>query len=331
MKRVLITGATGAIGPRVVHALHETGCAVRTFSMNAPTKGVFPEEVEILIGDVNDPPAVRSAMQDVDSVIHMAALLHIVNPPPGLQRKYEHINVGGTETMVETAIKANVRRIVLFSTVAVYGTPEGQVLDETSPTYPDTFYAQTKLAAEEIVLSAQRVDGQRIGTVLRLAAVYGSRIKGNYRRLVQSLARGRFIPVGNALNWRTLIYDKDVARAAALAVSHPEAAGRVYNVTDGEFHTVQDVIGAICAALGRTPPRLCLPLASIRFGVGLAENTFRVIGLRPPIVRATIDKYTEDIAVRGERICSELGFKPGYRLDSGWQETVAEMHQQGDL
>ena len=47
-----------------------------------------------------------------------------------------------------------------------------------------------------------------------------------------------FIPVGSGLNRRTLVYDKDVGRAAALAVSHPAAAGRVFNVTDGGFHTL---------------------------------------------------------------------------------------------
>ncbi len=115
--------------------------------------------------------------------------------------------------------------------------------------HPDTFYAQTKLAAEKIVLNARGADGQPLGTVLRLCAVYGSRIKGNYERLTHALVRHRFIPIGSGLNRRTLVYDKDVGRAAVLAVSHPAAAGphtnpvgvgagRVFNVTDGTFHTL---------------------------------------------------------------------------------------------
>ena len=57
----------------------------------------------------------------MDAVVHMAALLHIVNPPPELREKYERVNIGGTVTVVETAIKAGVKRVVLFSTIAVYG------------------------------------------------------------------------------------------------------------------------------------------------------------------------------------------------------------------
>ncbi|MCJ7663527.1 MAG: SDR family oxidoreductase, partial [Desulfobacterales bacterium] len=126
----------------------------------------------------------------------MAALLHIVNPPPELREKYERVNVGGTAMIADAAIKAGVKRVVLFSTIAVYGQAEGQVLNEQSPTHPDTFYAQTKLSAERIVLNARVADGQPLGTVLRLGAVYGSRIKGNYERLTHALARHRFIPIG---------------------------------------------------------------------------------------------------------------------------------------
>jgi len=81
-----------------------------------------------------------------------------------------------------------VGRVVLFSTIAVYGQADGQVLNEQSPTHPDTFYAQTKRAAEQIVLNARGADGQPLGTVLRLGAVYSSRIKGNYERLTRALA-----------------------------------------------------------------------------------------------------------------------------------------------
>ena len=78
---VLVTGATGAIGPRVVHALCVAGYLVRTFSLDTPETELFPPNVDEHIGDITDPSAVQSAMQGVDAVIHLAALLHITNPP----------------------------------------------------------------------------------------------------------------------------------------------------------------------------------------------------------------------------------------------------------
>jgi|SRR3989339_377996 len=346
---ILVTGATGAVGPRVVHALDQAGFRIRSFSVDTPTSGMFPQSVEVLIGDVTDQVAVQSAMQGVDAVVHMAALLHIVNPPSELCEKYERVNIGGTATVVEAAIKAGVKRVVLFSTIAVYGPSDGGVINEMSPTHPDTFYAQTKCAAEQIVLNARGADGQSLGTVLRLGAVYGSRIKGNYERLTKAVAVGKwgtrsqflgklghvphfpFIPVGNGLNRRTLVYDKDVGRAAALAVSHPAAAGRVFNVTDGGFHSLNEIIGSICSALGRTAPRFSLPVGPIRALAGLVEKGSRTLGLRPPAIQAMIDKYTEDIAVEGSLIQKELGFVSQYDLKAGWAETIREMREAGAL
>lgn len=91
---ILVAGATGAVGPRVVHALDKAGFQIRAFSVDASASGMFPPHVEVVIGDVTDKAAVQSAMQGVDTVIHMAALLHIINPPPQLRKKYEHVNVG---------------------------------------------------------------------------------------------------------------------------------------------------------------------------------------------------------------------------------------------
>jgi len=322
---ILITGATGAIGPRVVHALDQAGLRIRAFSVDTSASGMFPQGVEVLIGDVTDQVAVQSAMQGVAAVVHMAALLHIINPSPELREKYEHVNVGGTATIVKAAIRAGMERVVLLSTIAVYGHSNGCVLNEMSPTHPDTFYAKTKLSAEQIVLNARGADGQPLGTVLRLGAVYGSRIKGNYERLTRALAQHRFIPIGNGLNRRTLVYDKDVGSAVALAVSHPAAAGQVFNVTDGGFHTLNEIIESICFALGCKPPRLSLPVGPMRLVAGLIEKGANTIGIKAPVTRETVDKYTEDIAVDGSLIQKKIGFIPHYDLKTGWEETLREM------
>jgi UDP-glucose 4-epimerase len=65
--------------------------------------------------------------------------------------------------------------------------------------------------------------------------------------------------------------------------------------------------------------------------IGLIEKGSHAIGLTPPVTRAIIDKYTEDIAVDSSRIRTELGFKPQYDLESGWRETIQEMRKMGEL
>ena len=103
---------------------------------------------------------------------------------------------------------------------------------------------------------------------------------------------------GSGLNRRILVYDyKDVGRAAVLALEHPGAAGQIFNVSDGKFHTLNDIILAICQALGRKPPCFSLPVGPVRFAAGMVEDIVRLVGRQAKISRATIEKYTEDIGV----------------------------------
>jgi nucleoside-diphosphate-sugar epimerase len=132
-------------------------------------------------------------------------------------------------------------------------------------------------------------------------------------------------------NRRTLVYDKDVARAAVLALEHPGAAGKIFNVSDGEFHPLNDIISTMCKALGKKPPCLSLPIGPVRFAAGIVEDAAKLVGWQPPIMRATIDKYTEDVAVDSQRIHDELGFVPQYDLAAGWKDAVQEMRRAGEL
>ena len=273
---------------------------------------------------MTDPGVVREAMAGCDGVIHMAALLHIVDPGPELEAKYRAVNVEGTRVVTDAAVAAGVERLVFFSTIAVYGSGRDDVLTEESPARPDTLYGETKLAAEKIVLAARKGDGQALGTVLRMGAIYGAGIKGNYLRLANAMERGRFVAVGQGKNRRSLVYDRDAAAAAVLALTQPAAAGEIFNVTDGAFHALNEIVGAIAGALGRKPPRLRLPVWPVRVAARMLDPVLGVVMKRPLKLSAAVGKYLEEIVVSGEKIGRELGFVAGYGLERGWRECLGE-------
>jgi nucleoside-diphosphate-sugar epimerase len=330
-RSVLVTGATGAIGPSVVRALADANYHVRVFCRKRPPDDLLPAGIEIVTGNIVDRSAAEAAVQDVDAVVHLAGLLHIIDGAESLREEYERINVEGTDVLVQASLRARVRQFVFISSIAVYGYGGAEVLSEDSPTRPTTPYGESKLRAEQIVLNARREGEPALGTVLRLAAVYGSRVKGNYRRLLRSLSQRTFVPVGAGQNRRTLVHDSDVARAVVLALNSPNAAGRIFNVSDGRFHLLNDIIAAICDSLGRARPTISLPLGPVRMFAGLLEDFQRLAGLEPKIARSTIDKYTEEVAVDSSRIQSELGFVPRMGLAAGWKQTIEEMRQRGEL
>jgi nucleoside-diphosphate-sugar epimerase len=76
---------------------------------------------------------------------------------------------------------------------------------------------------------------------------------------------------------------------------------------------------------------LSLPVGLSRVLAGVIEKAGQSMGLKPPAIRAMIDKYTEDIAVDGSLIQKELGFVPKYDLYTGWKEAVEEMRRSGEL
>ena len=327
----LITGASGAIGPTVAEAFRDARYRIRTLSRTRPDPALFPPGTESVVGDITQRETLDAAFRQVSVVIHLAALLHVMDKSKVTPEDYERVNVLGSANVLDAARQNGAERFVFLSSIAVYGESRVGLLTEDSTPQPDTPYARTKLAAEKIILNDDRSDDPLIRTALRAAAVYGPRLKGNYRRLVRSLARGRFVPIGGGDNRRTLVHSKDLARAIVLAATHPAAAGRVYNVTDGCVHSLKDIISAISEALGKRPPRLSIPLSAARAIIGAFEDSSRLIGYQAPISRSMIDKYTEDVAVCGRRIQAELDFAPQFDLRTGWKQTVEQMRSMGEL
>ena len=329
-RTVLVTGATGALGPSVIRAFNSDGWSIRTLSRTPPAAGSPAAGFPHFQADINDVDALRRAMAGAHAVVHLAALLHVFDRSARVTTEYTRVNVDGTAAVFAAAVDRSIPQVVALSSIAVYGPHAGTVDEDTAPA-PDSPYAASKLEAERLALAARSADGGPVGSVLRLAAVYGPSVKGNYERLVRALARRRFVPVGDGQNKRTLVFEDDAAQAILLAASQPAAKGLTFNVTDGEIHTVREIVAAIARALGRHPPRFRVPAQMALVGVTAMEAVFKAAGMRVPVSRGILDKYLENVAVSGELIRQTLGFEPRWTLDAGWQHTVAELQREGRL
>ena len=321
--RVLVTGATGVAGPALVNLLVEKGYCVRIFSRHCEGFDLFPKGVERFQGDLLDDRALSMALKDVDGVFHLAAKLHDTK---GLchDDEFTLTNVKGTQTLVNMARGAGVKRFIFFSTINVYGNClKNDCFTETSPVNPQDRYARSKLEAENIVLAGAHNDpGGFAPVVLRMAAVYGKRIKGNYKTLILYLKNGGFLLLGSGVNLRTLIFDKDLAVAALLALEHPGAPGQIYNVTDGYIYSFNEIVFSICDSLGRKTLFLKVPEKLVKLILNLVNRTLcsrRLIQLS-----RMAEKQMESVAVSGKKLQTELGFLPRYGLDMGWREVVVK-------
>lgn len=333
-----VTGAGGCVGPALVRQLVAAGYGVRAFVRRSPSAGLLPPEVEICVGDISDQALVMGLTRGAKYVFHLAARLDDAELPSSPTREYTRVNVEGTRTVLNACRESGVERLIYFSTINVYGSALGgfsgsaeekDVVDEDTPPRPTGVYAETKRQAEQVVLESAG-QGQTRATVLRFAAIYGPRMKGNYVRLVKRLRRGLFVPLGDGKNRRTLVHEDDAARAARLAAEHASAAARIYNVSDGQIHSVREILLAICAALGRNPPRAHVPLLAATTIARSGDALLKLAGVAPRYA-AAVAKFTEDRAARAERITEELGFEPSVDLSSGWARTIAAWNPEDRL
>ncbi|MFK5954266.1 MAG: NAD-dependent epimerase/dehydratase family protein [Desulfobacterium sp.] len=315
-QQILVTGATGVAGPAIVNQLLEKGYRVKIFSRHCLNHKAFSNQVERFQGDILDPKAISLAMKNIDAVFHLAAKLHDTK---GISQDdvYLQTNVEGTKLLVTAARAAGVKRFIFFSTINVYGASDpNQFFDESSPVCPGEIYSRSKLEAERIVLDAGQCAPGFSVVILRVAAVYGKRMKGNYNLLIRYLKKGGFLLLGNGKNRRTLIFDKDLANASLKALEHPDITGKIYNITDGAVHTFQEIVYAICQAMNRKPLFIKIPEVLIQKLMVLKHKEVKSNPLNRFLSAAA--KQMESLAVSGEKSQRELDFIPEYDLDKGW-------------
>src|SRR5690625_88766 len=316
---ILVTGATGIVGSELICCLVSADAPVRALVRQSGIS--LLDKVETATGNITDVTTLLPALAEFHTFYHLVAKLHINDPSPELSEEYHRVNVEGTRNVARAAREAGVRRFIHFSTINVYGPGHPDVIyDETSEPAPDTIYGRTKLESEEVALHEHPGT-----TVLRLAAVYGPRMRGNYPLLLKALGKGLPMMVGDGRNRRTLVHVEDVARAAMLVAEREDAIGKVYNVTDGGIHSFDDVARAMQSAMGRKERMFYMPASPVRAGFRGLEKTLGLVGIRSPIGPSLVDKLTEDMAADGSRLQRELGFQPKYSLKDGWQATIAEL------
>jgi nucleoside-diphosphate-sugar epimerase/predicted dehydrogenase len=231
--RILVTGASGFLGGRLVQGLSAQGNAARgttrLLSRAMPLPGV-----EWVQCDLQREDRLRSALCDVETVFHCAALCGA----PGSLRDYEEANVEGTMRLLRLALEAGVNNFIYVSSMSVYAAPKnsGSLLNENSPLDERASergpYTRSKLAADRAVLDfARRHKWPRI-VVLRPGTIYGPGAKLPVGRLQLPSPKTRPIIAGSRRIPMGLVYVDDVV-AAMLAAAHSSVpTGSVYNLVD---------------------------------------------------------------------------------------------------
>ncbi|MFB3880742.1 MAG: NAD-dependent epimerase/dehydratase family protein [Armatimonadota bacterium] len=301
--RLLITGGAGFLGYHLANTLAPRAGRIALTDIADFHASDYPPGAELVRADVRDTRAMGEAMgQGCDVVIHAAAAL-----PLWKKAEIFSVNVEGTRTVLESALKHGVPRVVLVSSTAVYGVPKKHPIEEDDPLIGVGPYGESKIAAERI---CEEYRGKGLCVpIIRPKTFIGTGRLGVFAILYDWVYSGKRIPViGSGDNRYQLLEVEDLVEAIWLACTAPsERANATFNVGAREFGTVKHDVGALCAYAG-TGARVMPTCAGL---VKAALRVFEMLKLSPLYkwVYGTADR---DSFVSTERIEKALGWQPRY-------------------
>lgn len=275
--RVFLTGATGLLGSHTAALLtgegHEVVALCRT---GADTAYLESLGCTVVTGDVTDAATfLEPLVRGCSHVVHGAALVYTGGDWPAIRR----VNVEGTRNVLGAAARARVSHVVHISSVAVYGTVDGEV-DERSPV--DTpipasdLYARSKRESERVARELEGATGMPV-TVLRPSAVYGERDRLMTQRIARMLRGPVSFLLGHGRNTIPTVYAGNVAEAVLLALGAGRK-GATWDVGLDHPLTQRALLEGIAAGLGRNPVLVPVPAGAVRVGADILQT----LGMKAP-------------------------------------------------
>lgn len=308
-KKALVTGADGFIGSHLVEYLLDKGYKVRAFVLYNSFNSygwldTLPKEklsqIEFFSGDVRDPNGMRVAMEGIDVVFHLAALIAIpysYHSPDN----YVDVNIKGTLNVLQAARMLNTPRLLVTSTSEVYGTAQYVPIDEKHPYQGQSPYSATKIGADRMAESFYRSFNTPL-TIVRPFNTYGPRqsARAVIPTIISQLLNGETsLKLGDIIPTRDLLFVKDTVRGFVSIADSDNTIGEEINIATQTEISVGDLAQLL---IDKINPKAKIVTDEQRVRPEKSE-VFRLLGSNEKIQRLT-------------------GWKPEYTLEKGLEETI---------
>jgi nucleoside-diphosphate-sugar epimerase len=326
--RILVTGGTGFTGTALVQRLREEGHDVVALDYK---EGLQCDHLrgmgaQVIIGSVTDPAAVARSMEGVEYVFHLAAAFRELNVPNSF---YDEVNVGGTRTVLEAAIREGVWKFVYCSTCGVHGNVDHPPAAEDAPIQPADYYQRTKYEAEPLVKSM--APGSMETVILRPAAIYGPGDPERFFMIFKRVARGTFPMFGNGRTLYHPLYIDNLVDAFMLCLAKGVGHGREYLIADEHYYPIEEIVREVGRALDVPVKIPHYPVMPVVAAGHVVEKLCKPFGITPPIFPRRVDWYRQNRAFDISRAKRELGYVPKIMLPEGLRRTGAWYRQMGYL
>jgi nucleoside-diphosphate-sugar epimerase len=338
-KKILVSGATGFIGRRLLEFLCEAGLqpvALARSSSDTVDVQRFLDRPEFggdifRVAELLEPNTLGHAVKDVDAIVHLAADVDFFPRDPN---RLVRVNVDGTRHLLHAfAAEAAARDcklpfVYISSTEAIGPTDPGQRAPEGSILKPDCEYGRSKVLAEAAVLSRESANSLDV-CILRLTGVYGVNEKFFFSEMTSMVAAGLMCVSPGPLNGRVMFSHVDDVCKATLLVLRGMLSGkqmsRIYNVCPDDDVSYWELIETIATCVGRAPPAFRAPLAIAMPAMSLLAPLLNLGKRRVFVCHPKSLKKTTTLRVySNKRIKRELGYAPVPNTLGAVRSVIAE-------
>jgi dTDP-glucose 4,6-dehydratase len=307
MNTILITGAGGFIGSHLSERCVELDYKVKAFiRYNSRNNwgwletSKYKNEIEVILGDIRESDSVYNAMQNVDTVFHLAALVGIpysyISP-----LAYVRTNIEGTHNILQSARQLNTENILITSTSEVYGTAQYVPIDEKHPMVGQSPYSATKISADHLALSFYYAFELPI-KIVRPFNTYGPRQSARAfipTIITQILSGQKVIKIGSIDPTRDLMFVKDTIAGIIEIAKSDNLIGQTTNIGMNAEISMRDLAKKIAN----------LTQQDIKF----ETDTQRVRPQNSEIKRLRCDN---------SKIIQNTDWRPVYNLNEGLKQTI---------
>ena len=310
---VLITGGSGFVGTRLIRRLVNSNHKIT--NIDKKNSYYFPNET--VLQNICDISGLGRNAPSADVLVHLAAEHRDDVRPKSL---YDEVNVEGTRNICRLAEEKGINRIVFTSSVAVYGFAEVGT-KENGAIFPFNDYGRTKYEAEEVLREwFDRDSENRSLVIIRPTVIFGEQNRGNVYNLLNQIASGRFLMVGDGRNRKSMAYVENVSAFIEHALTF-ETGYHLYNYIDKPDLDMNTLVSYVYKSLGKASEvKFRIPY-SVGYGGGmLFDAVARITGKQFSVSSIRVKKFCTD-TVFGTSV-AETGFAPEVSLSEGLSRTI---------
>jgi nucleoside-diphosphate-sugar epimerase len=311
-QRVFISGASGFVGRALAARYRQLGSEVCGVDRVADVKG------GVVAGDTVQPGEWQNHARDCDLFIHAAAIVSFTHDP----RNIWEVNVLGTRHALDAAIQGGAHRFLHISSVVAYSFDFPADVTESYPVRCNGVpYVDSKVMGEQVVLQAHAT-GEIGSTIIRPGDVYGPRSRPWTTRPVQLIKAGALVLPLQGKGIFTPIYIDNLVDGIVLAAGTKEAAGHVFNLTDGTGIENRKYFGYYARLLGKEIPTVQdTRTQSLAWRAKVADRVKKRLGIASQWNETGVHYLCRRGTYSIEKAQTLLGFVPHVSIDEGMKRT----------